>query len=208
MSVNRNSGEYVAGNSLSYDRVAKFLHWLIALAIIGMLALGWIMSSMPNAPGKFALFQWHKSIGITILLLSLIRLAWRLMHPPPALPAAMPRWEKYAANLTHSLFYVLMIGMPFLGWIMVSASKMNIPTMLYGFIPWPHLPVIPTLDNKDAIGHTAGQMHGLLAYVLAGLIVLHIGAASKHHLIERNDVVLRMAPRPLHGILNWMRGQK
>lgn len=190
----------------SYNAVAKALHWLIALAIIGMLALGWIMTSMENTPDKFALFQLHKSIGITILLLSLFRLIWRLTHKPPALPTGMPTWEKVVAHGTHALFYVLMIGIPLTGWIIVSCSSMNIPTILYGFIPWPHLPVFPDLENKKAIGHTFGELHGLLAYLIAGLLVLHIGAAWKHHLFNRDDVLLRMAPRFLHPLLNKIRG--
>jgi cytochrome b561 len=189
----------------SYNAVAKFLHWVIALAIVGMLALGWIMTSMPNAPSKFALFQWHKSIGITILLLSLFRLIWRLMHKAPPLPVTMPDWEKFAAQATHFLFYVLMIGMPLTGWIMVSASP--IPTILYGVVPWPNLPVLPDLENKRAIGHFFGGAHGFAAYILAALLVLHIGAAWKHHLFNRDDVLLRMAPRFMHPLLNKIRGR-
>lgn len=190
----------------SYSAVAKLLHWVIAAAIVGMLALGWIMTSMPNTPDKFALFQWHKSIGITILLLSLFRLVWRLTHKPPPLPTGMADWEKFAAHATHVLFYVLIIGIPLTGWIIVSASPMNIPTILYGIVPWPHLPIIPDLENKKEIGHTVGELHGLLAYVIAGLLVLHVGAAWKHHLFNRDDILLRMAPRFMHPLLNKIRG--
>ncbi len=191
--------------SSHYNAVAKTLHWLIACGIIGMLALGWIMTSMPNAPLKFSLFQWHKSIGITIMLLAVFRLVWRLMHKTVPLPPGMPRWEIIAAKTTHVVFYVLIIGMPLTGWIMVSASPLNLPTILYGIIPWPHLPVLPTLDNKREIGHFFGGMHGLLAYLIAGLLVLHVGAALKHHFINRDDVLIRMAPKFMTGFLMALR---
>lgn len=176
-----------------YDNVAKTLHWVIALAIIVMLGLGWIMGELQGSQ-KFAAFQIHKSIGITIMLLSLCRLSWRLSHRFPALPETMNKWEKIAAQLTHILFYVIMIGMPFTGWVIVSTSPLNVPTLLYGFIPWPHLPILPTLENKKAIGHFFGGVHGFLAYTTALLVVLHAGAAWFHHHIKRDDVLLRMAP--------------
>src|SRR5271170_5610610 len=104
----------------SYDAVAKTLHVIIALAILGMIALGWSMEALPRTdPLKFSLFQWHKSIGITILLLSLFRLYWRVKNPPPPLPPGMHRWEIILAKLVVFLFYVLMIGIPFLGWAVV-----------------------------------------------------------------------------------------
>lgn len=189
----------------SYNSVAKLLHWSIALAIVGMLALGWVMGDLPNGAQKFALFQLHKSIGITILLLSLFRLVWRLLHKAPALPEPMPAWEKTAAKATHVLFYVLMLGMPLSGWVIVSASALNIPTMLYGLVPWPHLPIIPTLPNKRDIGHLAGGAHGFMAYGMAALIALHVGAALKHHFISRDDVVLRMVPSCIGSLLDRLR---
>jgi cytochrome b561 len=193
----------------SYNAVAKGLHWLIAAAIVGMLALGWIMTDLPKGdPLQFPLFQWHKSIGITILLLSLVRLGWRLVHPAPPLPKGMPHWESLAARATHILFYVAMIGMPFAGWVMVSTSSLNLPTMLYGLVEWPNLPILPTLENKKQIGHLFSDLHSLGAYALAALLVLHIGAAWKHHLIDRDDVLLRMAPKFLTRTLNCVRGQK
>lgn len=191
----------------SYGSVAKFLHWTIALAILAMLVIGWTMTNLPKGHSqKFMLFQLHKSLGITILLLSLVRLAWRLMHSFPPLPDHMPAWEKFAARTTHVMFYVFMIGMPLTGWAMVSTSPLNVPTMLYGTIPWPNLPVLPTLQNKREIGQTFGMIHGYAAYILAALIVLHMGAAHKHHWIDRDDVLTRMTPNPVSRLLNRLRG--
>jgi polyisoprenoid-binding protein YceI/cytochrome b561 len=125
-----------------YTTVAIALHWLIALAILAMLAIGLTMTHVKLAPvDKFKLYQLHKSIGLTILALALLRLGWRLVHRPPALPAAMPAWERGAAEGTHVLLYGFMIGLPLLGWAMVSASPFNLPTVLYGVLPWPHLPI-------------------------------------------------------------------
>jgi cytochrome b561 len=194
-----------------YDSVAKTLHWLIAAAIIAMLILGWTMVNLPKGnPNQFALFQWHKSIGITILLLSLLRLGWRLTHPAPPLPARMPAWEKCAARATHYLFYILIIGMPLIGWAMVSSSSFNLPTKLYGVIPWPHLPVLPDLDpaSKKVIHDRFDVMHDYGAFILAGLLILHIAAAHKHHWLDRDDILTRMAPGPVARMLNRMRGMK
>lgn len=187
-----------------YDKVAKTLHWLIALSILFMLGLGWIMDDLVG-PQKFRAFQLHKSIGITILLLSLLRLAWRITHRFPTLPDTMTIWEKWAAHAAHIGFYCLMIGMPLTGWILVSTSSQDIPTILYGFIPWPHLPFLSGLENKKEIHHLSGNAHGLFAYTMAGLIILHAGAAWKHHLVNRDDILLRMAPGFLAPLLNSLR---
>ena len=191
-----------------YGTVARTLHWLIALAIIGMLALGWTMSSLPFGQEKNVLFQLHKSIGITILLLSLFRLFWRLLHKAPELPAEMPLWEKLAARASHILFYVLIIGMPLSGWIIVSTSSFNMPTYLYGTIHWPNFPYVSEASNKREIGHIFARMHGIAAYVMAGLIVLHVSAAQKHHWIDRDDVLTRMVSPKIATWLNRIRGIK
>jgi cytochrome b561 len=190
----------------SYGAVAKTLHWLIALAIICMLILGWGFDFMPENWPQFALVQLHKSVGITILLLSLLRLVWRLMHATPPLPAHMPAWERTAARVSHILFYTFIILMPMSGWAMVSASPLGLPTVLYGFLPWPHLPILPDLQNKKEISHLMGRMHGLIAYGLTGLLAVHIGATLKHHFIDRDDVLTRMAPRFFNRFLNRLRG--
>jgi len=193
-------------SELSYGVVAKWMHWLIALAIIAMLVIGWTMTDLPNGSQKFALFQWHKSIGITILLLSVLRLVWRLVHPVPPLPPAMPGWEKFAARASHALLYILMIGMPLTGWAIVSTSPLNLPTMLYGLVRWPNLPVLPELTNKKEVGHALGDVHGFGAYILAGLLALHVVAALKHHFMDRDDVLTRMMPQSMTGLLERLRG--
>ena len=191
----------------SYGAVAKFLHWTIALAIIGMIVLGDVMMDLPRTdPLKFSLFQWHKSIGIAILLLSVFRLAWCFVNPPPPLPAGGKPWENNLTKIVVVLFYVAMIGVPLLGWAVVSASPLNIPTRLFGFIPWPHLPVLPTLENRKEIAETVGELHGALAYAMLGLLALHVAAALKHHVINRDDVLTRMLPACLEGFIHRLRG--
>ena len=198
----------MAEQTMSYNAVAKSLHWIIALLILCLLVMGWTMDDIPNGPDKFWVFQLHKSFGITVLLLSVFRLVWRIMHRAPPLPVGTPKWEIGAAHMTHALFYVMIIGMPLSGWAMVSASALNIPTMLYGVVHWPNMPIISTMENKKHIGHLFGEMHELGGFVMAGLIALHVGAALKHHFISRDDIVLRMAPNFLGGFLNLLRGKK
>src|SRR5689334_10001281 len=135
----------MAASRTRYTTVAIVIHWLIAAAIIFQIILGWRMGDGPKGPTTFALVQLHKSIGITILMLSLLRLAWKLFNPAPPPPVDQARWEQVAAKLVHVGFYVVMIGLPLTGWIMVSASRSGIPTLLYGTVPWPHLPLLPEL---------------------------------------------------------------
>ncbi len=191
----------------TYDRVAKSLHWLIALAIIFMLVLGWMLEDL-QGQDKFRAFQLHKSVGITILLLSLIRLGWRLTHRFPVLPETMSKTEKLAAHLGHWGLYALMIVMPLTGWVIVSTSKLAIPTLLFGIVPWPHLPMLPDLENKRAIHEIGKNMHGILATAMAGLAGVHALAALKHHFISRDDILLRMTPNFLARPLQCLRGKK
>ena len=178
-----------------YTTVAITLHWLIAALIVTIATLGLIMVNVKLAPiWQFRLYQWHKSIGITILLLAMVRLVWRLAYPAPPLPAEMPRLERQAASSAHWVLYGLMLGLPLVGWALVSASPYNIPTVLYGVIPWPHLPVLPGLSNKAAVEHVLKGVHAYGAFVLIGVVVLHAAAALRHHLVIRDDVLRRMIP--------------
>jgi cytochrome b561 len=183
------------GNAASYSRVAIILHWIIAFFIFGQIGLGWSLGGLANGPARGAMIQLHKSIGITILLLSLVRLAWRLAHPAPP-QVSMPRWQRTAAGAVHWSFYVLMIGLPLTGWIMVSASKVASPIVLFGLVPWPAIPGIADLEpSSRAAWHAFGRNgHAILAFSAIALIVLHLGAVAKHQILDRDRVFARMAP--------------
>ena len=177
-------------NSARYSKVAMLMHWLLALMIIGLISFGLLMTN-ENVPNRFALYQWHKSFGITVLFLSLFRLFWRLSHKPPALPEGMKPWEIKASKLTHIGFYVFMIGMPLLGWAMASASRFPRTDIFY-IIPWVDLPFIPR--DKD-LEFTLKVLHELGGKIMIALIVLHIGAALKHQFVNQDNLLARMLPR-------------
>lgn len=179
-----------------YTAVAMILHWVMAAGVIALVAIGLTMTYAKLQPMQlFQLYQLHKSIGITILLAAFLRLAWRLMRPPPALPQDMPPIERAAATAGHLLLYVLLFALPITGWMMVSASVFNIPTVLYGYIPWPHFPVLSTLKDKAPVEAVLKLVHAYGAYALIALVVVHSAAALRHHFVKRDDVLLRMLPR-------------
>ena len=175
-----------------YSKVAIALHWLIALLIIGQLAGGKIMMAMDGSPLKFELFQLHKSFGIVILLLSLLRLGWRLTHKAPPLPNTMPPHEKLAAKISHIGFYGLMIGIPLAGWAMVSAAPIRITTKLFDVVKWPDMPLIERSETMEKI---FAQTHEIMSTLIIILLLIHIGAALKHHFKDKDDVMTRMVPR-------------
>ena len=186
------------GNStVRYGSVAIALHWLIAAAILFMFWLGPFMASLDETdPRQFPLFQLHKSIGLTILVLSVARLIWRLTNPVPDLPAHMPAWERMAARAVHYAFYVLMIVVPLFGWATVSAAPIAVPTMWFGLFEWPDLPVLGTLPRAQKIV-TQGPLqatHAILAFSMMLLAALHVAAALKHHFRDRDQVLKHMLP--------------
>jgi cytochrome b561/polyisoprenoid-binding protein YceI len=192
----------MAESRTRYTTVAIVIHWLIAAAIIFQIILGWRMGDGPKGPTTYALFQLHKSIGITILLLSLARLAWRLFNKPPAPPEGQPKWEKIASHVVHWGFYVIMIGLPVTGWIIVSTSRVPIPTLLYGAVPWPHIPGLPELAaGAKHAWHEAGELgHGVLVKTTYLLLLLHLGAVAKHQVLDRDAVFGHMAAGAKPGI--------
>jgi cytochrome b561 len=183
--------------SARYNPVAMTLHWLIAALLVSNIGIAWYFNTLTGLE-RIAPTQLHKSIGITILLLSLARLAWRFIAPPPPLPASVVGWERLAANAVYGLFYVVMIGMPLTGWALTSASKLihTFPIVLYGVIPWPAIGPLTTLppDQMHQAHKAFVTTHELLAKLAYGLIVLHVGAALRHQFIKRDDVVARMTP--------------
>ena len=136
-----------------YTAVAILLHWLIAAGIAALIVIGLIMTQLSARLPQmevFKLYQLHKSIGITTLLLVVLRVVWRFTHRPPPLPREMPAAEKGAAHGLHWLLYLFMIGMPLTGWAVVSSSPFDLPTVLYGLVRWPDLPILPKLAGTAA----------------------------------------------------------
>lgn len=180
-----------------YNAVAMTLHWLIAVLLITNIGLAWYFNTLIGLP-KVPPIQLHKSIGITILLLSLGRLAWRIVSPPPPPPAFLEPWARVAASAVYVLFYVVMIGMPLSGWALSSASVIIRfkPIVLFGVIPWPtieplaHLPGPEMKQAHDAFV----TAHGLLAKLAYVLIALHVAAALRHLILLRDGVMARMVP--------------
>lgn len=184
-----------SGAQNRYTAVAIGLHWAIALGIIGMIAFGWILGNMNYGPGspKTALVQLHKATGITILLLSIARVVWRLMNPPPAEPA-MPKWQSTLATAVHIGLYVLIIAMPLTGWIMASASTAH-ETRFFGTleVSLPGFSGMP-LDQRTGIEETFHGIHEKLAWVIVALLGLHVAGALKHQFVDKDGLMARMAP--------------
>jgi len=187
-------GILLRNDSDRYGLVALVLHWLIALSILGMIGVGLYMTSLPDTPDKFAIYQLHKSFGLTIFGLSLLRLIWRLINPIPPMPMTLSGWERVAARMTHLLFYVLMIVIPLSGWAMVSASPLGIPTHWFGLFEVPHLPVLSALTDKEAAQGALKELHELVSFTLLGLLGLHVGAALRHHFLLHDRTLVRMLP--------------
>lgn len=178
-----------------YSAVAILLHWASALAVLVLIGLGLTMTHAALAPlRQFQLYQWHKSVGVTVLALTVLRLLWRLTHRPPPHPVGMPARERRAAAVAHHLLYLLLVGLPLTGWAVVSLSPFNIPTVLYGLVPWPHLPLAAHVPDPAAAEGLLKQVHALGAWFLAALLAVHVAAALRHHFLLRDDVLRRMLP--------------
>ena len=179
-----------------YSRVAMGLHWAITLLIALEIGLGLRMEGPPVAV-TFAVYQLHKSIGISILALTLARIGWRLTHRPPS-PGNGPSWERRLARAVHLGFYAMLLVIPLSGWLIVSASRTGIDTVLFGLVPFPHIPGIPGLEpaSRAAVEDAAETAHRLLGYGLDGLLALHVLGALKHHVVDRDHGLARILPGP------------
>jgi len=180
-----------------YNAGAIALHWLIALMILTNIGLAWWFNTL-HGQAKIEPVQLHKSIGVTVLVLSTLRLGWRLAVPAPKLPDYVRGWEKWLAQTVHVLFYVVMFGLPLTGWAFTSASPLIhvFPIVLYHVVPWPTLAPLANLPpaQMKAVHKVFLAGHGLLAKLAYGLIVLHVAGALKHQFISNDDVVARMIP--------------
>ena len=169
----------------TWNAMARHLHWLMAVLLILQWAGGKIAHGMEKSPLRLDMMLTHKSTGIVLLILVLLRLAWRLTHPPPDHPAGSRAWERWAATATHGLLYGLMLAMPLSGWIMNSAKDRALE--LYWLIPWPAI----TGPDKQ-LAEWAEETHEMLAMAFLVVLVIHLGAALRHHFFKRTDVLSRM----------------
>lgn len=170
-----------------YTRTAIALHWLIAFLILATLPLGVYMSNLPLSPDKLKFYSWHKWIGITVLILAVLRLLWRARHKPPSLLDPAPRWQRLTSHTVHLLLYFLLFAVPLSGWTMSSAKGFQ--TVWFGVLPLPDL-----VGKNKALGDLLTTLHQGLNLVLAALIATHVAAAVKHHFIDHDATMRRILP--------------
>jgi cytochrome b561 len=182
----------VQDSKARYSAVAMTLHWLIAAGVVANIVIGLSMTD-PDIPSLMAL---HKSIGFTVLVLSVLRLVWRWMNPVPPPPQGLAPWMRVSSRAMHFLFYFLIIATPLAGWLMVSVGSMGHPTSVFGLFNWPSVPILA--DMTRSVGHPYHKffntIHIGLAWAMIGLIPLHVGAALYHHFMRGDNVLLRMLP--------------
>ena len=170
-----------------YAPVAKLLHWLVALLVLGMIGLGLWMVDLPLGLAKLYAYAWHKWIGLTVLVLSVLRLAWRVYRPPPGLPDTITRWERAVAPWSHGLLLVLLLALPVSGWLMSSAGGVSV--VWFGILP------LPDLVPRDlALFERLRTLHHWLAWMLMALLTLHLLAVVRHDVLRRDGIFRRMSP--------------
>ncbi len=170
-----------------YDAVAQLLHWTVAALIVVQFVLAYMADDLPAGVHKLALFARHKSFGMTVLMLAVVRLGWRLAHAPPPLPARMRPIEQRLARGAHAAFYVLLFSMPLTGWLMSSAK--NYSVSWFGVFTWPNL-----IGKNERAFELLRDTHDTLSVVLLVIASLHVIAALKHHFWDKDDVLTRMLP--------------
>lgn len=175
--------------SSRYTGPAIVLHWLIGFLMCCGFGLGLYMVELRFSPQKLSLYSYHKWIGISVFSLALLRLGWRLTHAPSALPASVARWQQAAAGAIHLLLYLLMLGIPLSGWLYSSAA--GVPTVPFGVAAL-QLPDLVARDRDLAV--SLKFLHLTLNYSLAAMVALHVAAALKHQLLDRDGIMQRMLP--------------
>ncbi len=174
-----------------FTRTAIVFHWLTALIIAGAFPVGLLMGDMAVTPFRIKVFVWHKWAGITVLILSSLRLSWRLGHPAPPPPAGMPAWQHRASRVVQWATYILLFIVPLTGWMYSSAAGYSV--VYLNWVPLPDL-----VGKSKELAHQLKELHETLNWVLFSLVMLHAAAALKHHFIDKDSVLLgmlRSAPR-------------
>lgn len=174
-----------------YGAIARLFHWLIVGMIILQVTLAFIFEGMPRGLEKIAVIGLHKSVGMTILILAILRLLWRFYNPQPALPLHMKVYQRVLSKVTHGGLYLILFALPVSGWIMSSAAK--IPVSYFGLFNFPDW-VSP---DKDLV-RLSKDIHESLVYLLLALVSLHIAAVIWHQWIVKDGILYRMLPRLFH----------
>jgi len=177
----------IRNSTRTWGSLSKALHWIIVLLIINQWVIGMRADSLPVGLAKLQTLAWHKSFGITILMLAVVRLVWRWMNPVPDLSAETRPWERVLAKISHVLLYGLIFALPLSGWLMSSAK--NFPVSWFSLFQLPDL-VAPS----EQLFRQMRSLHHMLFAALVVVALLHIAGALKHHFIDRNDVLKRMLP--------------
>ncbi len=176
----------IRNTTTGWGRISRWLHWILAVAVIGMIGFGWWVNHVPERPDRYFYRSIHADIGYVVLLLMVIRLAWRLVNPTPAFPADSARWTRIAARLSHAGLYGLTILVALLGWAHSGAHTPDYSSF-FGLFQ------VPQFTSPDrAAARTYEDRHILFAYVLLALIAVHVVATAWHHYIRRDRIAARM----------------
>jgi cytochrome b561 len=170
-----------------WGAVSQLFHWVIVALVITQFVLANIADGLPNDMRKLAVLANHKSVGMTILILAVLRIAWRHSGPRPPLPGTLKAWELVLARVSHLALYILLFAVPLSGWLMSSAR--NFPVSWFGYFQFPDL-----ISPSEAAFERAHETHEILAFTLGAVAILHLLAALKHHFIYKDDVLKRMLP--------------
>ena len=174
---------------LRYGTGAVVLHWLTAALVIAQVIVGFTFKLLPRGPAHSEWFAWHKTIGVAILLLAIVRLGWRLAHKPPPFPESLSRWERIAATWNHRAFYALLVLLPLTGLAAVSDGARRGFVALVGGLAVPAVPGV-----SEAGGEVSGDVHVVLVFTTLALLVLHVGGALKHQFFDESRAEGRMPP--------------
>lgn len=171
--------------SRKYTCTAIALHWLMAALIVVAFAVGQYMADLDLSPWKLKIFGWHKWVGVTIFILVLYRIYWRLTHPAPPLPALMSGMMKSASAVTHLMLYLLMVAIPITGWLRSSTAGVSV--VYFNLIPLPDL-----LEKNKELSQFFKELHENLNWALLALVILHVAAAWKHQFVDKDNLMGRM----------------
>ncbi len=177
-------------NPSRYNIVAIILHWVMAIAFLLMLGSGLAFDNIEMSQSlKFNMYQWHKSLGVLLLITFFIRVGWRLFHKPPSLPQSYKKLDIIGAKLGHIGLYALMIAMPLTGWLMVSSSPYGLPTIVFGWFEWPHIDFV---QGSEVINKLSKNMHEILSWIFIAMIAVHVAAVIKHIKMDKINLLKRM----------------